>query len=277
MADSPDHPRRTDPTLRIGGWLPESRHRAGSSPARPTTGRDQPWRAEPAPVGAAPRPAPPRPPDSAPGGRGRTLVLGGVAVGVLATLVFALSPFRPGPDRARDRAAPVRPVEQDVDAPGGPEAPRTDLTFSPAPVSLSTRAALPPRPTAPTHRAGRPAPQGTTPQRTTPPANSTPPAPPVVLPRPDDLPALPPAMEPGLRSAPGGPETFVDFVNGHGSEVVVYWLDYGGQRQRYAILPPGGTHRQQTYFGHAWVVTDTAGTALACFQPVPPAGRALIR
>ncbi|MGC5017141.1 hypothetical protein [Micromonospora sp. DT47] len=36
MADSPDDTHRTDPTLRIGGWLHESRHR-DTPPLYPST------------------------------------------------------------------------------------------------------------------------------------------------------------------------------------------------------------------------------------------------
>ncbi|MEH0844753.1 hypothetical protein V6U81_20420 [Micromonospora sp. CPCC 205711] len=275
MADSPDDTHRTDPTLRIGGRLPGSRRREGLPSYPSTVDHDGRHRAEPSPVVGRSAPGPRW--DPAPGGPGRTLVLACVAVGVLATLVFALSPFWSGPEPAEDGAAPSAPSTGAADSEVvGLESPTPNVMFSPAPVSLSTRAALPPRP--PTQRPTRPA--GGTTSRPSP--STTPPKPPatrspVAQPRPDELQPMPPSQEPALRSSSGGPETFIDFVNARGSQVVVYWLDYGGQRQPYAVLEAGQGYRQQTYVGHPWVVTDAGGTALVCFLPAPETKKAVVR
>ncbi|SCG63307.1 hypothetical protein [Micromonospora halophytica] len=267
MPESPDDVHRTDPTLRIGGWLPESRRHAPPPPPHPMVrAHDGRHRAQ------APPPASP----PGPGGPTRTLVLGCVAVGVIATLVFALSPFWSTSPRPEDRPVAVPPT-------GAGQADGTEAvsatpswTYSPAPVSLSTRASLPSptRAASPTHQPTRPA-AGTT---TRPSPSPTPPRPPAPEePRPDELEPLPPSQEPSLRSSSGGPETFVDFVNTRGTLVVVHWLDYGGQRQRYAVLQPGQGYRQQTYVGHPWVVTDGDGRGLVCFLPAREIKKAVIR
>ncbi len=142
-------------------------------------------------------------------------------------------------------------------------------SYSPAPVSLSTRAALPTRPptpprrTTPTGRPPAPKPSVTT---------ARPPAP-----RPGELTPLPASRESTLRSSGGGPETFVDFVNARTAPVVVYWLDYDGQRRQYGLLQAGQSYRQQTYVGHPWLVTDERGQALVCFEPARETLRAVIR
>ncbi|MEU7570391.1 hypothetical protein [Micromonospora sp. NPDC049240] len=213
-----------------------------------------------------PRPAPPsggevwlRDPSPA--------TLASVAIGVMVVvLVGTLSYF----------AMPRRP---DLPPPGGAEAilaspgtPAADLateSYSPAPVSLSTRAALPTRAPAPPRRttaAARPPAPKPSASRTKPPVS-----------RPGELTPLPASRESTLRSSGGGPETSVDFVNARTAPVVVNWLNYDGRRQRYAVLQAGQSYRQQTYVGHPWVVTDEQGRGLACFEPAGQTLRAVIR
>ncbi|MEV4479725.1 hypothetical protein [Micromonospora coxensis] len=276
MPESPDDVHRTDATLRIGGWLPESRRQAPSGPRHHPEARahDGQHRAEKSPPRAGVRPTPPPPVSPrGPGGPTRTLVLGCVAVGVIATLVFALSPFWSTSPRPEDRPVAVLPTGAgEVDG-TEPVSATPSWTYSPAPVSLSTRASLPSptRAASPTHRPST----GTT---TRPNPSTTPPKPSASdQSRPDELEPLPPSQEPSLRSSSGGPETFVDFVNTRGTLVVVHWLDYGGQRQRYAVLRPGQGYRQQTYVGHPWVVTDDGGRGLVCFLPAREIKKAVIR
>ncbi|WP_165439829.1 hypothetical protein [Micromonospora kangleipakensis] len=113
----------------------------------------------------------------------------------------------------------------------GPAAPPPPTTaFSPAPVSLSTRASMPTRPPKPTPRptpTGKPKPSRSSPK------------PQPTQPRPREVMPLPPSREPSLRSAGGGSEAFVDFANTRPEPVVVFWLDYDGQRQQYAVLQSG--------------------------------------
>ncbi|WP_089154529.1 VHL beta domain-containing protein [Micromonospora sp. NBS 11-29] len=231
--------------------MTDSPHGAGTTPsrhhARPEPpGGTQVWLRDPSPATVA------------------SVAVGLVVVVLAGALSFFAMPRRP------DLPPPVS-GEPFLVSPAYPtsaaELP-TD-SYSPAPVSLSTRAVLPTRrPTPPrrTTTASRtPAPKPSV-SSTRPPAT-----------RPGELTPLPASRERTLRSTGGGPETFVEFVNARSAPVVVNWLDYGGRRQRYAVLQAGRSYRQQTYVGHPWVVTDERGRALVCFEPARQTLRAVIR
>lgn len=64
------------------------------------------------------------------------------------------------------------------------------------------------------------------------------------------------------RSTGGTIPTSIEFVNATNAVVHVYWLDYNGVRQFWFRLQPGVHFVQQTFIGHAWVVTDAAGTCI---------------
>jgi dipeptidyl aminopeptidase/acylaminoacyl peptidase len=94
--------------------------------------------------------------------------------------------------------------------------------------------------------------------------------------RPDagELAAVDPASLPGRfgleprridRTRGGGPATSVFVVNATGAEVRLLWLDHEGRPREYAAIGPGGTHRQNTYAGHTWRLTDTDGTDLGTY------------
>jgi hypothetical protein len=76
------------------------------------------------------------------------------------------------------------------------------------------------------------------------------------------------SAEAKLKSINGDTPTSVDFVNQTADEVDVYWLDYSGKRVLYNKVPSGYHYVQQTYLTHPWVVTNSAGTCLAIFQPL---------
>lgn len=98
--------------------------------------------------------------------------------------------------------------------------------------------------------------------------------------RPPELPELTPlpaSQERDLHSVDGGPETTVDFVNDRNEQVTVYRLNRWGYRVRVERLASGESHRQATYVGHPWVVTDRHGEALAVFQPIAEPARAVVR
>ncbi|MEU1602351.1 hypothetical protein [Micromonospora matsumotoense] len=279
MADSPDE---TPPTLRIGGWLPAPRHHQTLPPYLvPPAGRHL---IDASPTGSptGPLPSPVHAVESA--GIGRTLLLAGVAFGLVTSLVLALSPLWSGP-RRDDAALPMTP-SWIADRPdlAAVESPTPVAEYSPAPASLATRAAAPvaappalPRQPA-TGTTSRPA-ATTTPPRpaptTTPPRPTT--KPPTNQPGPGELTPLPASQERSLRSSANGPSTYVEFVNARSSQVVVYWLDYQGQRRQYKVLDAGRSYRQQTYLGHPWVVTDRHGRALACFLPARTTMKAVAR
>ncbi|MEV4844229.1 hypothetical protein AB0K20_13560 [Micromonospora matsumotoense] len=279
MADSPDE---TPPTLRIGGWLPAPRHHQTLPPYLvPPAGRHL---IDASPAGSPTGPLPSPVHAVEPAGIGRTLLLAGVAFSLVTSLVLALSPLWSGP-RRNDAALPMTP-SWIADRPdlAAVESPTPVAEHSPAPASLATRAAAPvAAPPAPprqpaTGTTSRPA-ATTTPPRpaptTTPPRPTT--KPPTNQPGPGELTPLPASQERSLRSSSNGPSTYVEFVNARSSQVIVYWLDYQGQRRQYKVLDAGRSYRQQTYLGHPWVVTDRHGRALACFLPARTTMKAVAR
>lgn len=62
------------------------------------------------------------------------------------------------------------------------------------------------------------------------------------------------------------PATLV-FRNERRRPVVVHWLDFNGERQTQARIPPGGEMVQPTLAGHPWLVTNPAGQCLGIYLP----------
>ncbi|MEV1147392.1 hypothetical protein, partial [Micromonospora sp. NPDC049799] len=247
--------------LRVGGWGPQP---PDNHPPRPQPSASE-GRHRVNPAAATP---PPRRPGPSTVGRRPAYAMGLTAVAIiaLAVLVMALPFLQSSAPVAAPSADTAAPVAEKI----APElTPEPIRSFSPAPVSLSTRASK--KPAAPTRKA---TPTGrATSTRSAPSASPKPPPP---LP-PGELAPLPASREPALRSIGGGPETFIDFVNARSAPVTVYWLNYDGQRQRYAELQPGQGYRQHTYVGHPWVVTEADGRALVCFQPTTTVAKAVLR
>jgi len=73
-----------------------------------------------------------------------------------------------------------------------------------------------------------------------------------------------------------GEETSITFLNRTDAPVDVHWVDAEGQRQRYATVDAGGQHRQHTYAGHVWLVTNKAGETLGVFAAAEEAGDAVV-
>lgn len=74
--------------------------------------------------------------------------------------------------------------------------------------------------------------------------------------------------EPGVRVIPSvrtGEETSITFMNRTTEDIEIYWIDSERQRRHYASVRPGGEHRQHTYAGHVWLVTEQAGKRGAVF------------
>jgi len=189
----------------------------------------------------------------------------GLVVVVLASIVSVFAtPRRPDlPPPIKGQAILASPTRAELVT----EAPAE--SYAPPSVSFSNRAVAPTRTAAPTRRA-------TPSSRPTSPKPSTPRSKPPVV-GPGELAPLPASRESRLRSHGGGPSTFIDFVNSHGSTVVVHWINYEGRRQQYAVLRPGQSYRQQTYVGHPWLVADERGRGLVCFEPARQTLRAVIR
>ena len=59
----------------------------------------------------------------------------------------------------------------------------------------------------------------------------------------------------------------ITFDNRSGEAVNIYWIDFGGKRQKYNTLEPGGSYTQQTYLTHPWLVTDARGKPWNVYLP----------
>jgi hypothetical protein len=75
--------------------------------------------------------------------------------------------------------------------------------------------------------------------------------------------------EPNYASRPSKERTGMTFVNRSEAPVEIYWLGFQGERVPYQHLPPGGRFTQQTFIGHNWLVTDTAGQCVGIFKAAP--------
>jgi len=87
------------------------------------------------------------------------------------------------------------------------------------------------------------------------------------------------SLEPDVRVRPSvrtGEETSITFLNQTDDDVEVYWIDSGGERRHYATVHAGAQHRQHTYAGHVWLVTDKAGKRGVVFVAMEEAGNAVI-
>lgn len=68
-------------------------------------------------------------------------------------------------------------------------------------------------------------------------------------------------------SLPSQAAATIRFDNGRVSPVRLYWLDFGGNRVFYQIIPPGQAVYQPTYESHRWIVTTEADECLALYEP----------
>ena len=58
------------------------------------------------------------------------------------------------------------------------------------------------------------------------------------------------------RSRGRGNDIQLQFANDLDVSLRLFWLDQQGRRRGYGTIPPGETHDQQTFGGHAWLLTD---------------------
>lgn len=70
--------------------------------------------------------------------------------------------------------------------------------------------------------------------------------------------------------------TSLVFVNHRSGDVALDWIDFTGARKRYATLRPQGIHVQETFVGHAWLVSEGA-TKLGVVVAERAAGRVEVR
>jgi len=63
-----------------------------------------------------------------------------------------------------------------------------------------------------------------------------------------------------------GEETSINFINRTDKDVDIFWIDSERQRKHYATIEAGDRHRQHTFAGHVWLVTDKDGQPLLTFM-----------
>lgn len=73
--------------------------------------------------------------------------------------------------------------------------------------------------------------------------------------------------EEGSLISKTGQATSVIFKNSADAAVTVYWLDFKGERVEYKKLEPGGTHTQQTFVTHPWLIANEADQCLGIYTP----------
>jgi hypothetical protein len=88
---------------------------------------------------------------------------------------------------------------------------------------------------------------------------------------------VPCGQEKAIKSAESVTASSIEFLNSRSAAVKIYWLDFQGQRQLYATVLSGQTHKQGTFLTHPWVVTDTADVCLMISRPVQVSERVTIR
>src|ERR1700759_5592745 len=71
--------------------------------------------------------------------------------------------------------------------------------------------------------------------------------------------------EQSLKSAASSEATQLSFRNGSVDKRRIYWIDQNGARKFYGTVDPANNFQQQTFAGHAWVVTDEAEKCLYTF------------
>lgn len=77
-------------------------------------------------------------------------------------------------------------------------------------------------------------------------------------------------------SLDGKESTMLHFFNTRRSAVKLWWIDPKGQRKPYGGIAPSGDSMQQTYAGHAWLVTDDIGNPVGHCVALPKSGKVVI-
>jgi len=63
-----------------------------------------------------------------------------------------------------------------------------------------------------------------------------------------------------MRSASSNDQRLLTVVNQVSDRTaMLYWIDFNGNKVRYAEIPPYGRHVQQTYRGHVWISENSYG------------------
>jgi len=71
--------------------------------------------------------------------------------------------------------------------------------------------------------------------------------------------------EEGTLLSQKGAATSIVFKNSAASDIVIYWLDFSGKRVEYKKLSPGGSHTQQTFVTHPWLIANEKDQCLGIY------------
>jgi len=66
----------------------------------------------------------------------------------------------------------------------------------------------------------------------------------------------------GARSAKSDTGVNLTFQNGTNETLTAFWINFGGQRVRYADIKPGRSWSVDTYAGHPWAFVTEYGTCV---------------
>ncbi len=80
------------------------------------------------------------------------------------------------------------------------------------------------------------------------------------------------ASEKGLTSTESNISTFINFRNNSSQSLQIFWINFDGQRIKYADLEPGQEYKQQTYLSHPWIVANESGKCLRIYFPTKEEG-----
>ncbi len=84
------------------------------------------------------------------------------------------------------------------------------------------------------------------------------------------------AMAEPRPSRNGGDDAVLTFINRTDADVVCWWINTAGGRQKYGTIKPDGSFAQHTFAGHVWVVETVAGERLGVFETPDGGGEAII-
>lgn len=84
------------------------------------------------------------------------------------------------------------------------------------------------------------------------------------------------ARESSSRSHDAIGKTSFTISNKTTNNIIGFWLDYQGNRQRYFEVGPGQSLEQGTYTMHPWLITDSSGKCLRLFNAAATHSHVLI-
>jgi len=71
-------------------------------------------------------------------------------------------------------------------------------------------------------------------------------------------------------------ETNLTFINKTATDIICFWINTEGGRQKYATIKPGDKYEQHTFTGHVWQVETPSGESLGVYEARDGGGEAII-